>query len=60
MASKGLLGKIELAKYEQMREEVIRVNRNNGGCPYFPCESRGEIPTRKNYDLLTKYYNQLP
>jgi len=60
MAKKGLLGRMELDKYELMRREIINHYEREGGCPYFPCESRGETPTRNNYDLLTQYYNRLP
>ena len=59
MSAKGLLGERELHRYEQMRVEVIRSSRKNGENIYFPCEARGEIPTRDSYRELALLYDRI-
>jgi hypothetical protein len=59
MASKKILGRMELDKYEKMRVDITNTYKGIGECPYFPCEARGEIPTRDHYHSLAVLYNQL-
>lgn len=61
MSKKGLLGRMELDKYEFMRVEIVQDYKRRGlVCPSLPCESKGVTPTRVHYNLADRLYNQSP
>lgn len=55
MSSQGVLGRMELAKYEERRAFVHRYFPDE----YFPCCDRGETPGRDDFKKVSGLYYRI-